>query len=145
MAMIDPAVTRFLEVLSETEWESPERLVLYQRRLLDRLLRHARAETGFYRDRLAGVFRSDDSIDWDRWTEIPILTRAEIIATDGGALVARNMVPQAGVAHERTTSGSTGKPFHHYTSQIQNVASACANERFHRWHNQDPMALAAII
>src|SRR5262245_21467411 len=70
-----PAAVQFLAALDQTQWLSADRLQLYQRRLLDRLLRHARAETEFYADRLAPLFRGDDSIDWDGWQEIPILRR----------------------------------------------------------------------
>jgi phenylacetate-CoA ligase len=137
-------VAAFLGALAETERLDPERMRLYQRRLLDRLLRHARAETDFYRDRLAPLFRDDDSIDWDRWREVPILTRA-VAQESFDALVARTVPPHVGKAIEDTTSGSTGKPFRHFTSQIQVSASAIANERFFRWHQLDPTALTAQL
>ena len=72
-----PEVARFIAALDETQYLPPDRLVAYQRRLLDKLLRHARSETDFYRDRLAPLFRRDDTIDWERWAEIPILRRSE--------------------------------------------------------------------
>ena len=141
--MADPAAA-FLATLSQTERLPADQLRLYQRRLLERLLRHARAETDFYPDRLRGMFRGDDSIDWDRWAEIPILTRAEA-REQAAALAARSTTAAAGKAIERTTSGSTGQPLRHYTSELQNVASVAANERFFRWHDLDPGALTAFI
>ncbi len=142
--MTDPGAAAFIASLEESQWLPPHRLQLYQRRLLDRLLRHARAETDFYGDRLAPVFRADDTIDWERWDEIPILTRAEAQA-NLDAMVARSAVPQAGPATERNTSGSTGRPFRHFRSPILTLAAACANERFYRWHDLDPKGLTAII
>ena len=142
--MVDPAITRFLAALEETQYLAPDRMQAYQRRLLDRLLRHARSETAFYADRLAPVFRPDDSIDWDRWTEIPILTRVEAQANQD-ALVAPTMPPVAGDAIPALTSGSTGRPLRHWNTAMQNIATVCANERVFRWHNIDPRALEAAI
>lgn len=142
--MTDPAIAKFLAALEETQHLAPERMVAYQRRLLDRLLRHARAETVFYADRLAPLFRADDSIDWQRWTEIPILTRAAA-QEDGDAMRAANLPSVAGAVHVATSSGSTGRAVRNFTNDLQRIASACANERFFAWHGLDPMALTAAI
>jgi phenylacetate-coenzyme A ligase PaaK-like adenylate-forming protein len=137
-------ITAFLAALAQTERLAPDRLRLYQRGLLERLVRHARAETDFYRERLDPLFRTDDSIDWERWRSLPILTRAEAV-DNFAALTARSLSPVAGKAIEDITSGSTGTAFRHYRAGIQNTASACANERFLRWHGLDPAALTAFI
>jgi phenylacetate-CoA ligase len=141
---IEPQVARFLKALDETQYLATDRLQAYQRRLLSTLLRHARSETDFYADRLAPLFRSDDTIDWERWREIPILTRGD--AQDQlAALTARSLPPAAGERFEDTSSGSTGRPLRHYTTDIQNLASACSSERFFRWHGLDPRRLTARI
>jgi phenylacetate-CoA ligase len=142
--VVELAITRFLAALDETQYLPPERMEAYQRRLLDRLLRHARSQTTFYADRLSPVFRPDDTIDWDRWTEIPILTRIEAQANED-ALVARSTPEAAGPSKPDATSGSTGRPLRLAVSQIQSAASACANERYLRWHKIDPRALSAFI
>ena len=142
--MVDPAIGKFLTALDETQYLAPDRMQAYQRRLLDRLLRHARSQTAFYADRLAPLFRADDSIDWDRWTEIPILTRAEA-QENAEALKAREVPPIAGESHTSTTSGSTGQSFEHLSSQLMALGSACASERFFAWHKLDPSLLAAFI
>ena len=46
--------------------------------LVERLVRHAR-ELPFYADRLACLFGSDDSFDFSRWQDVPILSRAEVV------------------------------------------------------------------
>jgi phenylacetate-CoA ligase len=142
--LTDPAIARFLAALEETQYLAPDRMEAYQRRLLDRLLRHARAETSFYADRLAPVFRPDDSIDWDRWTEIPILTRTEA-QENNDALFAREVPPTVGASLTDSTSGSTGRPLRHGNSSIQNLATACANERFRHWHRLESGSLHALI
>ena len=46
--MTEPMVARFLAALEETQYYTPGRMVEYQRRPLEKLLHHARAETDFY-------------------------------------------------------------------------------------------------
>jgi phenylacetate-CoA ligase len=134
----------FLKALEETQYLSPARMQAYQRRLLSRLLDHARRETAFYAERLAPLRRADGSIDWDRWQEVPILTRAEA-QENFAALCARSLPPIAGGTTEDTSSGSTGRPLRHLTAHIQDLASACASERFFNWHRIDPGALTVRI
>jgi phenylacetate-CoA ligase len=142
--VVDPAIVKFLAALQETQYLSPERLEAYQRRLLDRLLRHARSQTEFYADRLAPVFRADDSIDWERWTEIPLLTRTEAQDNEAG-LTARATPEAAGKSLPDWTSGATGRPLTVANSAIQLAAGACANERYLGWHGIDRHALAGFI
>jgi phenylacetate-CoA ligase len=141
---VEPKVGEFLAALDRTQYLPADQLRAYQRRLLDRLLRHARAETEFYAHRLAPLFRADDTIDWERWAEIPILTRLEAQENED-ALTAGNLPASVGRAIPTTTSGSTARPFRHFNTDIQNIASGCANERFFLWHALNPAALAASI
>ncbi len=111
-------IAEFLKALDETQYLSPPRMQAYQRRLLARLLDHARHQTAFYAERLDPVLRADGAFDWDRWQELPILTRSE--AQDNfAALCARSLPPVAGKADEETSSGSTGRPLRHLTTYIQ--------------------------
>jgi phenylacetate-coenzyme A ligase PaaK-like adenylate-forming protein len=137
-------IAEFLKALDETQYLSPPRMQAYQRRLLARLLDHARHQTAFYAERLNPVLRTDGAFNWDRWRELPILTRSE--AQDNfAALCARSLPPVAGKADEATSSGSTGRPLRHLTTYIQDIASACASERFFSWHDIDPGSLTVRI
>jgi len=139
-----PPLAAFLAALDQTQFLPPEKLTLYQRRLLDRLVRHARAETDFYRDRLSPLFRADDSIDWERWQEVPIVRRAEAHASRA-ALMARTIPESAGATTEQETSGSTAEPFRHVTTALQSFGTSAGNERVLNWHEIDPAALTAFI
>jgi len=141
---MNPDVARFLASLEKTQYLDERHWTAYQRRLLDRLLRHARAETGLYPDRLASVFRTDDTIDWDRWGDIPILTRAEAQAHTE-ELTARNLPPAAGRAKPAETSGSTGESWEFRETEIHGHAIACANARFFGWHGLSPDLTAAVL
>jgi phenylacetate-CoA ligase len=139
-----PEIEAFLKALDETQYLSRQRLQAYQHRLLARLLTHAQRETDFYAERLKPVMRADGSFDWDRWQELPVLTRSEA-QENFAPLCARSLPPAAGNAQEDTSSGSTGRPLRHLTTDIQNLASGCASERFFNWHGIDPGSLTVRI
>ena len=139
-----PEIASFLKALDQTQYLPPDRMRAYQRRLLEALLRHARAQTDFYADRLSPVFRADDTIDWDRWHDIPIVTRKDV-QENFEPLTARTLPKMAGEAIEDTSSGSTGRPVRYLQCGIQHFASACCSERFFRWHGLRPEVLTARI
>ena len=105
------AIRQFAATLRDTQFMPPERMREYQRSLLERLIRHARVHVPFYRDsgRLDPLFRRDDTIDWERWREIPLLTRKQV-QDAGTALHAEQVPPETGRTWTLTTSGSTGEP-----------------------------------
>ncbi|GBE43343.1 hypothetical protein BMS3Bbin10_01419 [bacterium BMS3Bbin10] len=69
------ALKQFVRVLDKTQWMPADELAAYQRKPLGKILRHAYETVPFYRDRLAVLFSMDGSIDWDRWAEVPFITR----------------------------------------------------------------------
>jgi len=138
-----PEAAAFLAALDATQYLTAERMVAYQRRLLGVLVRHARLETAFYGERLAPLF-SNDKIDWERWQEVPILTRADVQA-EFDALQARTLPPAAGRTTQDSSSGSTGTPLRFLTCSLQHLAADCCSERFYRWHGVDRGKLAARI
>ena len=107
------AVHRLLESWRRMQYQPAEVLQKHQRDLLEPLLRHARAHVPFYRDsaRLDPVFRRDGTIDWERWADIPPLTRGEVQQA-GSALHAERLPLDHGRTWELSTSGSTGEPVH---------------------------------
>ncbi len=125
---------RFFETLLSTQFQSPEQRLQYQRRLLERLVRHARATVPYYRDsgRLDILFAKDDRIDWARWGEIPILTRSEAQA-NSDALYAESMPADCGEIRTGLTSGSTGKPLAFRVNTILAAANTAIQERAFVW------------
>ena len=99
----------FFDMLMESQYWPEEVMVTYQRSQLEQLLRHARETVPFYKNRLDPVFKSNGSIDWDRWTEIPILRRADVVK-GGEALMSVAPIPGHGPLGDVSTSGSTGDP-----------------------------------
>ena len=130
-------ISGFLAALETTQYLPEAGMQVYQRKLLDHLVRHAVAQTDFYCDRLHPLFRPDGTLDWARWGEIPILTRAEA-QTHFATLRAQALPRAAGAVSEDTSSGSTGRPLRFLTNALQDLASACCSERFFTWHGLDP-------
>lgn len=97
------------EFLMESQRWKREGFVSFQRSQLEQLLRHARNHVPFYQTRLDCLFDRFGNIDWEKWREVPILTRAEV-AAHHEALQARELPPGHGKTKVMTTSGSTGLP-----------------------------------
>lgn len=135
MNRTDEMVLKFREVLKETERFSPGDLTAYQQKLLTPLLLHARAHTPFYRKRLDAVFNGDE-IDYGRWSEIPILTRAEAQKNEQ-ALHAAMVPPHLGSVSADETSGSTGRPLRYLKNELMDVAALAMTDRLYRWWKLD--------
>lgn len=135
---------RFVDILRNTETYSNAQMQAYQRRLLDRLLRHAKAEVPFYKKRLNPLFGPNDEIRWEVWEDIPTFTRADALEA-GDALYARNTPPQVGNYVTKTTSGSTGMPLSIRVNALTSIMSAALNQRIFDWHNIDTDTSIAFI
>ena len=123
-----------------------QRIIDHQRRLLERLLRQAREHVPFYRDsgQLDPVFRSDGSIDWSRWDDIPILTRREAKdneATLDAGWVAPEMLP----CTDDMTSGSTGVPFRFRRTKLSRIVSSALLGRAIGWHDKGVIGIVAAV
>jgi phenylacetate-CoA ligase len=97
------------DLLMESQFWPADRIRDLQRERLEKLLRHAKAHVPFYGNRLDFLFRADGSLDWDRWSDVPVVTRDDLLQ-QRRAMLARS-VP---VGHEQisdiSSSGSTGRP-----------------------------------
>lgn len=104
-------IRRFLDTLRKAQAMPPSAMQVYQRGLMERLVRHARAHVPFYRDsrRLDPLFRPDDSIDWSRWSDLVPVTRKDLQG-EFDRLRSERLDPEHGRTWTLTTSGSTGEP-----------------------------------
>lgn len=130
------AVRALDERLQQSQHWAPDVMLAWQRRQLGLLLNHARRSSPFYRFRLNKVFGASGLIDWNRWTELPILTRADL-ASQFDALLSRAPVQEHGPFADVKSSGSTGVPVKIRTTRaMTDTASAC-NWRAQRWWGID--------
>jgi phenylacetate-CoA ligase len=124
----------FFETLLKTQFLPSDRMLKYQRGLIERLIRHARANVPYYRDqhRLDVLFRPDDSIDWSRWHDVPVLTRTQ--AQENAKLLYAEVVPpECGEVREGYTAGSTGAPLSFRVNTIAAAAGTALLERGFVW------------
>lgn len=131
----DTMVLKFREVLAATETLAPDALAAYQANLLTPLVRHARNTTRFYGSRLAPL-GTGDAVDLSRWSEVPILTRAEAQAQTA-AMTAASVPPALGAVGTDETSGSTGRPLLFSSCALQTVAARALTDRLFRWWGFD--------
>lgn len=138
------AARQFKNTLSRTQYYPKERMLAYQRRLLEHLLRHARAEVPFYEKRLNNLFDQNDAIRWEAWADIPTLTR-EDAQKAGDQMFARNLPVEAGAAESGETSGSTGRPLKFQTNSLMRLMKSAIGEQILDWHRVDKTKTAAFI
>jgi len=135
---------KFVEVLKTTETLPPAKMQVYQRRLQERLVRHAKEQVPFYEKRLNALFGPKDTIRWEAWTDIEPFSRADAQAA-GDALFARSTPSQAGDYVVETTSGSTGMPLKVRSSGLMNLMSSSINQRIFDWHGINPDGSVCFI
>lgn len=125
----------------------PKQMRQYQRSLLEPLLRHAHTKVPFYRDtgRLALMFRSDDSIDWDRWRHLPIMNRTDL-QRGFERLKADSFPANHGRQYVMSTSGSTGEPVKMLQTEIaMRWVWTALRLRDFDWHGIDPTQRLAFL
>ena len=128
---------RIFEMFLESQFWPSQAMLEYQRGSLAHLLSHARAQVPFYRNRLDRVFRPDGSIDWNRWNEIPILTRTDL-REKPSELTAKKLPPGHGPIKKFSTSGSSGVPITiTATGGTATVAKSAALARMNYLHGID--------
>jgi phenylacetate-CoA ligase len=140
--MVDPG--RMIAELARCETLSRRDMRDYQRTLLTRMLTRARSNVKLYSDRLAVVFRNDGTIDYDRWAEVPLLTKEELI-TCGDDKFDADLPETLKPFDWSATSGTTAKPFLAAKTRFALFMSACINERLISWGGLDPRKPLAII
>lgn len=116
-----------------------------QTMLLEKLCRHARTNVPFYRDsgRLDPLFQKDGTFDFSRWTDIPVLTRAEAQDNEQ-ALLAEKLPPEMLPLMSDRTSGSTGTPLRIKRTSMQVIYSQVLLERAVKWNKCGPVGRLAI-
>jgi phenylacetate-CoA ligase len=114
-----------------------------QLRQLAELARHAAATSGFYRERLAraGIV---DSLDWQRFSQLPLLTRRELL-TEAERIHAAQVPASHGDWHEIQTSGSTGQVVAVRRTAMSDLLWLALGMRDHLWHRRDFRKTFAII
>jgi len=135
---------RMYEMLMESQYWPPATMLEYQRSQLGQLLKHARAHVPFYKNRLDPVFRENGELNWDRWHEIPIVTRADL-RDRREEMLATQMPPGHGSTKTYHSSGSSGVPIAIEATAIWAVANGAAGRRFYEQQGMDPAKARATF
>ena len=131
-----PTLRDFSDLLDQSQWWPSEKIVAWQRQQLHSLLNHARASTPYYKFRLNRALRRDGTIDWDRWCEIPIVRRADVLE-HFDAILSTAPPPEHGPYHDYQSSGSTGHPVKGRTTQWLVETSVACKWRAYQWAGLD--------
>lgn len=134
----------YIDVLERCERDSRAEMLRYQASLLERLCRHARASVPFYSDRLDVLFDGKDRFSLERWDDVPVLTRRDLME-HSAALRSSDVPKNFGRIIKCSTSGSTGEPVRVVLTGTEMLVSACIMHRFDRWHGFDPRRRLARI
>ena len=141
---MDEVFRRYLAALGKTEWMPREHLEGYQRGLVEQLVRHAHARSPFYSGRLDCLLTPDGEIDLRRWSEVPILTRAD--ATAYSSEMQAGALPETlGYIEDHKTSGSNGASLTFTVNSLAKFAYDGALTRLAFWHGADPSRSLAQI
>ena len=139
IASVTPEIAsqkKIFDFLMGSQFWSAERLITYQRSQLGQLLRFAHAHIPFYRERLKPVMRGDGNIDWERWQDVPILKRQDLL-DHREAMQATALPPGHGAVVEHAGSGTTGTPVVTRHNRLTSIASHAAMYRAFYWHGED--------
>ncbi len=125
---------RCLRELDRSQWYAPDDLRALQRAKLKALLRHADANTPFYRNRLrrAGVDVGADD-PFDVLSHLPLLDKDEIRAS----IDAMTWQEAPGGVFEQNTGGSVGEPLIFHFGRRRQAYDQAARARTHRWFGVD--------
>lgn len=127
---------RIYDMLMESQYWPREQMLAYQRSQLAQLLHHAKATVPFYKTRLDAVFKKSGEIDWDRWHEIPIVTRADL-RDRREEMLTTSLPPGHGPTKTFHSSGSSGVPVSVEVTQLAHLAKLAAMRRHHAYHGID--------
>jgi phenylacetate-CoA ligase len=136
MSPADPFQKQIFDLLMESQFWPQDEMEAYQKSQLAQLLRFAHGTVPFYKSRLAPVMQADGDINWDRWQEVPILKRQDLI-DHREAMLAPELPPGHGAFADHEGSGTTGKPVTTRHNALTALASQAALWRAYDWHEID--------
>jgi phenylacetate-CoA ligase len=120
---------RIYEMLMESQYWPAQQMLEFQRSQLTQLLKHAKETVPFYKTRLNCMFKKNGDMDWDRWNEIPIVTRADL--RDRHDEMLTTSLPEGhGPTKTIHSSGSSGVPVSVEVTKIWSAANQAYIFRF---------------
>ena len=132
--------------LEQSQWWPAEKLQAQQFRQAGQLLRYARAQVPFYRERLKGfAWDGRQPLDPSLWAQLPVLRREDIQTHGGRALLSEKYPKSHGKTRQVNTSGSSGKPLTVTSSAMAAIFWNVITLRDFLWRRLDFSAKMAAI
>ena len=79
MSIVTQLQHEFYDRLMESQYQAPEQRRTAQIQQLEKLARHARKHVPFYEERLNVLFGTGGAFNFERWLDVPILTRHDLL------------------------------------------------------------------
>lgn len=130
--------------LEQSQWWPADRLREFQMRQLRLLLEHAGQTVPFYRERFRNAGFDPRQFDWQDFSALPLLVRADI-QNAGDALHSRNVPAGHGRLTDYQTSGSTGTPIRGHGTELTRFFWNAFTLRDHLWHGRKLSGKLAAI
>lgn len=124
---------RIFEMLQESQYWPEQQMRDFQKQQLEQLLKFAHENVPFYKERLANAITPDGTVNWNRWNEIPILTRGDLL-DHRDAMLATRLPPGHGYVDDHLGSGTTGKPVTTRHNSLTPLVSNTGLYRAFKWH-----------
>ncbi len=125
-----------LSRLDRTAWSPPARLREFQAGRLRLLVRHAYAQSPYYREAMASRgFSPRDIRTLDDLQRLPVISREEILRHES-EFVARNAARF--LPHKDATGGTTGAPLEFLVDRDAITIASAVRRRFLGWHGLRP-------
>jgi hypothetical protein len=130
--------------LDRSRWLPLDQLRERQLRQLQVLVRHALATVPYYRERWANRYDAATPLTFERFAELPLLTRHALQGQFENLKSSR--VPAGhGGTRESQSSGSTGMPVRILKTQLSGLFWNAFTLRDHAWHRRDLRGKLATI
>lgn len=132
-------LSRAMQMLETTQWQSHDEITALQHRKLVVLARHCEAHSLHFRARLqAAELRAGDLASPAAFAKLPLLSRRDL---QGATDLFCTGVPQAHLpTYDTRTSGSTGEPVVVRRSAYNQLDWLATTMREHLWHDRDFLA-----
>ncbi|HET9404389.1 MAG TPA: hypothetical protein VFO57_07400 [Burkholderiales bacterium] len=130
--------------LERSQWLEPEKLLDFQFRQLEVLLRHAYATVPYYREHWHELYDPRQPLDAGRFSRLPLLTRSDLQG-NFDALKSSDVPATHRPVGEARSSGSTGMPVRVLKSGLTRLLWQAALLREHVWHRRDLSGRLAVI
>jgi phenylacetate-CoA ligase len=127
---------RMYDGLMHSQHSAQQALAAHQQTTLRHLVNHAMESTDFYRRRLSHLAGNDGGIDFDKWSSVEPIGRADLIG-NYDRIIARAVPENHGHTRLLSTSGSTGAALKIPRTAMTDIADNAALYRHYTTNGVD--------